>query len=586
VPRKGDRGMKSHLILSGLAVVALALLISCTSPPTPPSSPPPPIPGAHSLVATEVSSSSDAISGIVLDPQGLPLSGATVRIQATENQTLTDNEGRFVLRGLKVGQALIVSAWKAGYYCANAERVTPPGNITLNMRLVQTNDNPNYQWIPPTGPNSCYSCKPSVTRVWLDNDAHGTSAANLRFLTMYNGTDINGNQSPMTQYGYSRDYGRVSLLPDLTKPYYGPGYKLDFPDAAGNCAACHVPGAAVDAPYDTNPNTVSGVNKFGVHCDYCHKVADVKLDPASGLPYPNMPGVLSQDIRRPFPEDRDRYSVFFGTFDDDNVPMEDTYLPLIKESAWCAPCHFGKFWDTTIYNSYGEWLASPYSSPQSGKTCQQCHVPAPTILNGEPITNVAPEKGGIARDPLTIHAHTFPGASNAELLQNAVTMTASAQREGAQLVVEVRVVNDKTGHDVPTDSPLRQMILLVQASDPAGKSLRQTGGESVPRWGGVGDPAEGYYAGLPGKVFAKILMELWTEATPTGAYWNPTRIASDNRIAAFESDASTYTFAFPAGGSADIKVTLLFRRAFKELMDRKGWDVPDIVMAQQALVVK
>ncbi len=197
---------------------------------------------------------------------------------------------------------------------------------------------------------------------------------------MYSGTDVNGNRSPLTRYGTSRDYGRIPLRPDPNQPYFGPGYKLDFPDTAGNCAACHVPGAALDDPYGIDPRAVNGVNALGIHCDYCHKVAAVKLDPATGLPYPNMPGVLSQDMRRPFPEDKQRYQIFFGTFDDDNVPMEDTYLPLIKESQWCAPCHYGVFWDTVVYNSFGEWLASPYSDGRDGKTCQQCHMPAPTIL--------------------------------------------------------------------------------------------------------------------------------------------------------------------------------------------------------------
>jgi hypothetical protein len=460
------------------------------------------------------------------------------------------------------------------------------------MRLVQTNDNPNYQWIPPTGENSCYSCKPGVTQVWLDNDAHGKSATNLRFLTMYNGTDVNGNRSPLTRYGYSRDYGRIPLRPDPSQPYYGPGYKLDFSDTAGNCAACHTPGAAIDAPYGIDPNMVSGVNKFGVHCDYCHKIADVKLNPDTGLPFPNMPGVLSQDIRRPFPEDPNRYQIFFATFDDDNVPMEDTYLPLIKESRWCAPCHFGVFWDTLVYNSFGEWLASPYSDPATGKTCQQCHMPAPTILNGQPVTNVAPGKSGVERAPLTIPAHIFPGASNTDLLQNAVTMSVSASHEGDKVTVEVTIVNDKTGHHIPTDSPLRQMILLISATDGQGalagtsQALPLLDGSTVPEWGGVGDPDKGYYAGLPGKGFAKILRELWTEISPTGAYWNPTRVVSDNRIPAFGIDTSVYTFAGSANGNTTVKVTLLFRRAFKLLMDQKGWDVPDIMMLQQTIQVE
>jgi hypothetical protein len=578
--------MKDSLIPGGLTLLLVAMLVGCAPAATALSSasPLPRPPSASPLPVTIVPPSGVSLTGTVLDPWGAPLSGATVRIQATANQTLTDDEGRFVLVDLERDKTVTVSAWKEGYYCAKIEAVTPPASgVTFTMRLVQTNDNPDYQWISPIGVNSCYSCKAGVTQVWLDNDSHGKSAANIRFLTMYNGTDVNGNHSPPRRYGYSRDYGRVPLQPDPNQPYYGPGYKLDFPDTAGNCAACHIPGAAVNAPYATDPNTVSGVDTFGIHCDYCHKIADVKLNPTTGLPFPNMPGVLSQDIRRPFPEDPDRYQIFFATFDDDNVPMEDTYLPRIKESQWCAPCHFGVFWDTVVYNSFGEWLASPYSDPETGKTCQQCHMPAPTVLNGQPLTNVAPDKGGVERDPLTIPSHTFPGASSTELLQNAVTMTASVRRENDQLLVEVKIVNDKTGHDVPTDSPLRQMILLVQASDIIGKALTQVDGPTVPEWGGVGNPDQGYYAGLPGKIFARILVELWTEITPTGAYWNPTRIASDNRLAAFQSDTSTYTFALPSDGKASVKVALLFRRAFKGLMDQKGWDVPDIIMEEKQL---
>jgi hypothetical protein len=156
-------------------------------------------------------------------------------------------------------------------------------------------------------------------------------------------------------------------------------------------------------------------------------------------------------------------------------------------------------------------------------------------------------------------------------------MSVSASRAGDEITVTVTIVNDQTGHHVPTDSPLRQMILLVSAQDGQGQALPLREGPTVPDWGGVGDPARGYYAGLPGKGFAKILMELWTEVTPTGAYWNPTRVVSDNRIPAFGSDASTFVFAAPADGPASIEVTLIFRRAFIELMDQKGWDAPDIV---------
>ena len=84
-------------------------------------------------------------------------------------------------------------------------------------------------------------------------DAHAGSAVNPRFLSMYGGTDLSGNQSPPTRFTQSRDYGRIPLLPDPDEPYFGPGYALDFPETAGNCAACHVPAAAVDDPYGVDP---------------------------------------------------------------------------------------------------------------------------------------------------------------------------------------------------------------------------------------------------------------------------------------------------------------------------------------------
>jgi hypothetical protein len=68
---------------------------------------------------------------------------------------------------------------------------------------------------------------------------------------------------------------------------------------------------------------------------------------------------------------------------------------------------------------------------------------------------------------------------------------------------------------------------------------------------------------------------------PTGTYWNPTRIVSDNRLAALDTDTTTYIFAAPADGQAAVRVTLLFRRAFYRLMEQKDWNVPDIVMEQQ-----
>jgi len=539
----------------------------------------------------------DVISGTVLDEHG-PVADAVVRAQATENHTITDKVGKFTLSGLDSDEAVTVTAWASGYYIAGVQEVMPGTNdIEIYLEAHTDSDNPDYAWLPSQyhfgqgedqGCAECHSSGSSPlpegegtgARVntlpvdeWLQ-DAHSQSAINPRFLTMYTGTDMGGNQSPLTRYASSRDYGNFPLRPDPNQPYYGPGYKLDFPETAGNCAACHTPAASVNNPYSIDPTTVSGVAAEGVPCDFCHKVWDVKLN-QSGTPNPNMPGVLSYEFRRP-PEG---HQFFAGPFDD-VAPGEDTYSPLQQQSQFCAPCHFGIFWDTVVYNSFGEWLESPYSDPETGQTCQDCHMPPLGVTYF-----AIPEAGGQERDPSTIFSHRMPGASDEILLQNAVTMEINAKRQGNQILVTVSITNDQTGHHVPTDSPLRHLILLVEASDPNGETLTQIDGPTIPDWCGVGNPAGGYYAGLPGKAYAKVLMELWTEVAPSGAYWNPTRVVSDNRLAALEIDSSTYMFTAPQNGEVIVKTSLLFRRAFIELMDQKGWDVPDIVMEAETLLL-
>jgi hypothetical protein len=151
--------------------------------------------------------------------------------------------------------------------------------------------------------------------------------------------------------------------------------------------------------------------------------------------------------------------------------------------------------------------------------------------------------------------------------------------------VQVDLFNDNTGHHIPTDSPLRHMILIVQAFDAQGKPLTQTSGPVIPDWAGIGDPADGYYAGLPGTIYAKVLEELWTGVSPSGAYWNHTRVVSDNRIAAMATDSTEYTFSSLKSSAVRVEIQLFYRRAFIELMDQKGWDVPDILMAQESIEV-
>jgi hypothetical protein len=533
------------------------------------------------------------LTGAVYDAEG-PVAGATVRLQLTEIETTTTVDGSFVLTDLGLTEPISVTAWAAGYYVGGTTAWPTLESVTITLKPHFTTDNLDYGWFTfdgIEGSASCAPCHPSYDE-WRA-DAHSQSAVNYRFLTLYLGTDVEGNQSP-TSYDAS---GRIRS-PDLSQPYYGPGLKLDYPDRAGNCAACHTPlasklepsntcgwsgchtewtaWASDEVPYGISPVNLTGDAADGIGCDFCHKIGDVILDPETQLPYAAMPGISSMRLYRP----EEGKELFFGTFDD--VTRRVTYLPLEEESAYCAPCHYGVFGGVVgsrdvaggvvVYNSYGEWLESPYSDPETGQTCQDCHMP---VAEYDYFTY--PEKGGL-QPRYPIHNHTMPGAKDEELLQNSVTMTTTAQVAGDGVQVEVRITNDKTGHHVPTGTPLRHMILVVRAEDEQGRRLSLRDGPLLPVW--TGD-----HAGQPGRAYAKILEDEWTGESPTGAYWRDIRLVEDTRLAAYASDVSRYAFDVPAEGPVTIRVELLFRRAFQQLMEWKGWNDPDIVMEQETIVL-
>jgi len=477
-----------------------------------------------------------SVSGVVRDAGG-PISGATVRIRATQNVTSTAADGSFTLDALTEGEAVEVTAWYDGYYVASQVLTPTLAGVILTLRPYHTIDNPDYQWVDPTAGSSdgaCGNCHPMIVSQWITN-AHGGGISNPRFYSLYNGTDITGT-TPVS-----------------------PGYLDDFPNTAGHCANCHAPGVGIDNYMSTDMNAVRDVITAGIHCDLCHKVGGVYLNSATNSVYHNVPGVQSQRMLRPPAGD----NIFFGPYDDIHDP--DTYLPMISESQFCAPCHQFSMWGTPIYESYEEWLTSPFA--EQGVTCQNCHMPP----NGDTYF-VLPEKGGLPHPPETIPSHQQLGATSLELQQNTVSITLSAQHNAGQIQVTVTLTNTGAGHHVPTDFPGRQMLLVITATNGSGQALTLLQGDTIPDWGGD-------QAGRPGKAYAKILKDVLSGQSPVVSYWKQTLIVSDNRLPALQSDVSTYTFSAPAGGeTAVISAELRFRRAFQEVMEAKGWNTPDIIM--------
>jgi len=101
----------------------------------------------------------------------------------------------------------------------------------------------------PENPIGCGHCMVAFPQGVTN--AHGLSGVNPRFFSLYNGTDISSTTTVT------------------------PGYKLDFPGTAGNCATCHVPGAAANRPFTADMNDLTGVETEGVLCDFCQSVRRV-----------------------------------------------------------------------------------------------------------------------------------------------------------------------------------------------------------------------------------------------------------------------------------------------------------------------
>src|SRR4029077_11499143 len=113
------------------------------------------------------------------------------------------------------------------------------------------------------------------------------------------------------------------------------------------CAACHAPAIPANDPAQLDLLEIRGTASKGVHCDYCHKIADVDHG-SLGLTH----GRFNLKLLRPAQDgDKPTQQVFFGPLDGSDRG-DDAYSPLYRESRYCASCHEGTVFGVHVYSTY------------------------------------------------------------------------------------------------------------------------------------------------------------------------------------------------------------------------------------------
>jgi hypothetical protein len=471
-----------------------------------------------------------AVTGEVRDEHG-PLSRARVRFRTSPTATLTDSQGRFSLTRTAASPQR-VTAWKEGYLIAGCDADASP--VRLQLERLPQEDNDCYVWVDPT-PNrterqNCGNCHAEIHHEWAAS-GHARSISNPHFRNIYDGSDARGRRKV--------------------------GWNLleEHPDGAGVCTSCHAPTVSFDDPAYDDLRLARGPAAHGVHCDYCHKVADVD-NRHFGLTH----GRFGLKLLRPT-----EGQLFLGPLDDVDRG-EDTFSPLYRDSRYCASCHEGTVFGVPVYSTYSEWLDSP--ARREGKQCQTCHM----IPTGR-LTNLAPGKGGLERDPQSLANHRFFAGSQADMLRQCLSVTVWASPRDREVRTEVTVRVDGVGHHVPTGFIDRHLIVVVEAFGLHNEPIRpKAGSPLLPTLAGT------RLQGLAGRLYAKQTVDF--DGLQPIPFWRARPEMVDTRLVPDRTDRGLYTFP---GQIGRLRFQVLYRRFWEEVALAKGWGDYEIQLVDHSL---
>lgn len=288
---------------------------------------------------------------------------------------------------------------------------------------------------------------------------------------------------------------------------YQKAYTQTKGQAKQYCLNCHAPIAKISGDADAEQS----ITREGVTCDFCHSVAVVNLKNHAN-PFTVDPGGPVRSSLKSGGEGAEHKTVMTKDF---------------ASSKLCAGCHdFINRHGVHVGATYTEWSKSDYA--KKGIECQDCHMKELEAIK--------------ASDGVKwVVAKKFPDHSlgrNLSSLRNAVTIKISeafAQRK--RVSVTVMVTNALIGHNAPTGTPMRRLVLEVSTID-----ANQNVVESQKRFYGktvLGDDG----------------VELFSDGE---VFLHGKKVASDNRLKAKETRKEKFVFSKRATSVKSVTADVYF----------------------------
>ena len=460
---------------------------------------------------------SAVLRGSVAGPGG-PVAGATVRWQTHGEAVVTGRRGEFELPIVTGRRRLAVSA--EGHYITTRD-VRAGDDVRITLEPLPSHDAASYTWADPqpcaASPQNCGNCHERIHAEWL-RSAHARSATNPRLRDLIEGQDTHGAAEP--EWHMRRDH----------------------PHGVAVCNACHAPTLEPADRHWESLTRAAGAAAKGVHCDFCHKVQSIDTSNVGATH-----GRYAMRLLRP----GDGTQVVFGPLED--TERADTAAAAVyRHSEYCASCHEGTIFGVRAYTTYSEWLGSP--AGRAGRQCQDCHMAA-----AAGVTNMAPLRGGLERNPATLSDHSLRSATNPRY-EDVIRLTVEAQATTAGVRATLTIDASQVGHAVPTGFIDRHLVLLVDAFDNAGTVVPVLEGTRLPEYAGAS------LAGRPGFLFAKVLAD--PAGRLTAPVWNASAIHADTRLDPNRPQNMTFLLGAAA---ARLRVQFLHRDFWESMRTRKRW---------------